>query len=560
MNENDSYIGKTLDGRYEIMNIIGEGGMAIVYRALDHRLNRYVAVKIMRSEMAADEEFRRRFNAESQAVAMLSHPNIVAVYDVSRSETMEYIVMELIDGITLKQYMDKRGMLAWREAVHFSKQIAKALTQAHERGIIHRDIKPQNIMLLRDGTIKVADFGIAALESEVDEKPDGQAIGSIHYIAPEQARGESPDARSDIYSLGVLMYEMLTGNVPYTGDTLGEIAIKHMQHAPTSPCKINPDIPEALERITLKAMASRIDQRYQSAAELLGDLDQLTTVKPQPENEEPVTQEQGHGVKPVRSSTELSKANYQRRRRRANKVSFATGFFLLLALSIGLFKYLWDFWLYDVFSPAVRIPLQNFIGMNYSDIESNTELLSRYNFDVIFVINTDSQAGQVLEQEPSAGRSMMVTPEGINVTLKVSTGGNIATVPDLRNHSYVEAMNQLDNLGLAVEIENAVSDTITRDYVISSSPLAGEQLSLGSTVYLLVSSGPEIQYVEMPNLVGLSEDAARSKLESVRLSYGGSTRVISDYDAGTVIGQSNEAFSTVEEHCKITLTVSAGPG
>ena len=560
MNENDSYIGKTLDGRYEIMNIIGEGGMAIVYRALDHRLNRYVAVKIMRSEMAADEEFRRRFNAESQAVAMLSHPNIVAVYDVSRSETMEYIVMELIDGITLKQYMDKRGMLAWREAVHFSKQIAKALTQAHERGIIHRDIKPQNIMLLRDGTIKVADFGIAALESEVDEKPDGQAIGSIHYIAPEQARGESPDARSDIYSLGVLMYEMLTGNVPYTGDTLGEIAIKHMQHAPTSPCKINPDIPEALERITLKAMASRIDQRYQSAAELLGDLDQLTTVKPQPENEEPVTQEQGHGVKPVRSSTELSKANYQRRRRRANKVSFATGFFLLLALSIGLFKYLWDFWLYDVFSPAVRIPLQNFIGMNYSDIESNTELLSRYNFDVIFVINTDSQAGQVLEQEPSAGRSMMVTPEGINVTLKVSTGGNIATVPDLRNHSYVEAMNQLDNLGLAVEIENAVSDTITRDYVISSSPLAGEQLSLGSTVYLLVSSGPEIQYVEMPNLVGLSEDAARSKLESARLSYGGSTRVISDYDAGTVIGQSNEAFSTVEEHCKITLTVSAGPG
>lgn len=560
MNENDSYIGKTLDGRYEIMNIIGEGGMAIVYRALDHRLNRYVAVKIMRSEMAADEEFRRRFNAESQAVAMLSHPNIVAVYDVSRSETMEYIVMELIDGITLKQYMDKRGMLAWREAVHFSKQIAKALTQAHERGIIHRDIKPQNIMLLRDGTIKVADFGIAALESEVDEKPDGQAIGSIHYIAPEQARGESPDARSDIYSLGVLMYEMLTGNVPYTGDTLGEIAIKHMQHAPTSPCKINPDIPEALERITLKAMASRIDQRYQSAAELLGDLDQLTTVKPQPESEEPVTQEQGHGVKPVRSSTELSKANYQRRRRRANKVSFATGFFLLLALSIGLFKYLWDFWLYDVFSPAVRIPLQNFIGMNYSDIESNTELLSRYNFDVIFVINTDSQAGQVLEQEPSAGRSMMVTPEGINVTLKVSTGGNIATVPDLRNHSYVEAMNQLSDLGLAVEIENAVSDTITRDYVISSSPLAGEQLSLGSTVYLLVSSGPEIQYVEMPNLVGLSEDAARSKLESARLSYGGSTRVISDYDAGTVIGQSNEAFSTVEEHCKITLTVSAGPG
>lgn len=327
MNENDSYIGKTLDGRYEIMNIIGEGGMAIVYRALDHRLNRYVAVKIMRSEMATDEDFRRRFNAESQAVAMLSHPNIVAVYDVSRSEAMEYIVMELIDGITLKQYMDKRGMLAWREAVHFSKQIAKALSQAHARGIIHRDIKPQNIMLLRDGTIKVADFGIAALESEVEEKPDGQAIGSIHYIAPEQARGESPDARSDIYSLGVLMYEMLTGNVPYSGDTLGEIAIKHMQSAPVSPREVNPEIPEDLERITLKAMASRIDMRYQSAAELLRDLDMLNAVQPQPETEKEPTGEGGHGVKPVRSSTELSKANYQRRRRRASKVSFAAGFF-----------------------------------------------------------------------------------------------------------------------------------------------------------------------------------------------------------------------------------------
>ncbi len=558
MNENDSYIGKTLDGRYEIMNIIGEGGMAIVYRALDHRLNRYVAVKIMRSEMATDEDFRRRFNAESQAVAMLSHPNIVAVYDVSRSEAMEYIVMELIDGITLKQYMDKRGMLAWREAVHFSKQIAKALSQAHERGIIHRDIKPQNIMLLRDGTIKVADFGIAALENEVEEKPDGQAIGSIHYIAPEQARGESPDARSDIYSLGVLMYEMLTGNVPYSGDTLGEVAIKHMQSAPVSPREVNPEISEELERITLKAMASRIDMRYQSAAELLRDLDKLTAVKPQPEAEKEPTDEGGHGVKPVRSSTELSKANYQRRRRRASKVSFAAGFFLLLVLCLGLFKYLWDFWLYDVFSPAVRIPLQNFIGMNYSQIESNSELLSRYNFDVIFVINTDSPAGQVLEQEPSAGRSMMVTPEGIDVTLKVSTGGNVATVPDLRNRSYVDAMNTLSNLGFAVEIENSVSDTITRDYVISTSPVSGEQLSLGSTVYLLVSSGPEIQYVEMPNLVGLSEEAARSKLESSRLSYGGATRVISDYDAGTVIGQSYDAFSSVEEHSKITLTVSTG--
>lgn len=215
-----------LDDRYEILEKIGEGGMAVVYKAFCHRLSRFVAVKIMREDMAADEEFRRRFCAESHAIAMLSHPNIVAVYDVSHSDDVEYIVMELVDGITLRQYMEKRGALNWKEALHFTKQIAKALAHAHSRGIIHRDIKPQNIMLLKDGTIKVADFGIAALENEVQES--GQAVGSIHYIAPEQARGENPDARSDIYSLGVVMYEMLTGCKPYTGDTIGEIAVKHM--------------------------------------------------------------------------------------------------------------------------------------------------------------------------------------------------------------------------------------------------------------------------------------------------------------------------------------------
>ena len=234
MDTNDKYIGKMLDDRYEILEVIGEGGMAIVYRALDHRLNRDVAVKIMRDEMAADEEFRRRFCTESHAVAMLSHPNIVAVYDVSHNDNVEYIVMELVDGITLKQYIERKGVVAWKEVVHFTKQISKALAHAHERGIIHRDIKPQNIMLLRDGTIKVGDFGIAALENEVYEN-NGEAIGSIHYIAPEQARGECPDARSDIYSLGVMMYEMLTGGLPFTGNTLGEIAVQHMNAKPVPP-------------------------------------------------------------------------------------------------------------------------------------------------------------------------------------------------------------------------------------------------------------------------------------------------------------------------------------
>ena len=275
MNEEEKYIGKLLDDRYEILETIGEGGMALVFRALDHRLNRYVAVKIMREEMAKDEEFRRRFCAESHAVAMLSNPNIVAVYDVSHSDEREYIVMELISGITLKQYMDKKGALDWKEVVHFTKQITRALSHAHERGIIHRDIKPQNIMLLRDGSIKVADFGIASLENELQES-SGQAIGSIHYIAPEQARGELPDARSDIYSLGVVMYEMMTGVVPYAGDTLGEIAVKHINANPKPIHEVNPDIPKVLEEMIARAMASGLQDRYQTAAELADDLEALS--------------------------------------------------------------------------------------------------------------------------------------------------------------------------------------------------------------------------------------------------------------------------------------------
>ena len=272
MEHQDKYIGQVLDERYEILELIGEGGMSVVYRAMDRRLNRSVAIKIMREEMAADEEFRRNFCAEAHAVAMLSNPNIVGVYDVSHSDDIEYIVMELVDGITLRQYMDKRGVLNWREVLHFTRQIARALSHAHERGIIHRDIKPQNILMLRDGTIKVEDFGIAALENEAHES-DGQAIGSIHYIAPEQARGELPDARSDLYSLGIVMYEMLTGQKPYEGESIGEIAVKHMNAQAVPPHELVSEVPGELERITLKAMCADITQRYQSAAELLDDLD-----------------------------------------------------------------------------------------------------------------------------------------------------------------------------------------------------------------------------------------------------------------------------------------------
>lgn len=556
MDTNDKYIGKMLDDRYEILEVIGEGGMAIVYRALDHRLNRDVAVKIMHDEMAADEEFRRRFCTESHAVAMLSHPNIVAVYDVSHNDNVEYIVMELVDGITLKQYIERKGVVAWKEVVHFTKQISKALAHAHERGIIHRDIKPQNIMLLRDGTIKVGDFGIAALENEVYEN-NGEAIGSIHYIAPEQARGECPDARSDIYSLGVMMYEMLTGGLPFTGNTLGEIAVQHMNAKPVPPHEKNPEIPLELERITLKAMSAELSERYQSANELLSDLEAFIHTPVTIDGES--ADYENPDVKPVRSSTELSRERYRLRRRRSGVVSFMSGTFGLLVLAVALFAFLWNFWLKDVFSPAERIALPNFEGSNYESIINNTELSSMYKFNVIYISDDSVEPGIVISQSPAAGRSMMVTPSGIEVDLTVNAGVSLTSVPDVLNTDYRDAMRNLRAAGFNVEIENAASDSYTKDYVIATSPVAGEQLSSGSTVYITVSAGPEIQYVSMPNLVGSTEDSAISRIESSNLSYGGSDRVVSDYEAGTVIDQSISSSESVAEHTKVYLTVSSGP-
>lgn len=272
--DNDKYIGRLLDGRYEILEVIGTGGMAVVYKARCHRLNRLVAIKILKDDLSQDEEFRRRFHAESQAVAMLSHPNIMSVYDVSTSDEADYIVMELIDGITLKQYMEKKGTLNWKETLHFSIQIAKALEHAHSRGIVHRDIKPHNVMVLKNGSIKVTDFGIARIMSN-NNTLTKEALGSVHYISPEQAKGGRVDNRSDLYSLGVVMYEMMTGRAPYDGESPVAVAIQHINGGAPMPSTLNPNIPGGLEQIIMKAMAVDPDQRYSSATEMLVDLEEF---------------------------------------------------------------------------------------------------------------------------------------------------------------------------------------------------------------------------------------------------------------------------------------------
>ena len=561
----DKYLGTMLDDRYEILEVIGAGGMAVVYKAMCHRLNRYVAVKILRDELANDEEFRKRFQTEAQAVAMLSHPNIVSVYDVSHSDGVEYIVMELIEGVTLMQYMKKKGALGWKEALHFAVQISKALEHAHEKGIIHRDIKPQNIMILKDGTIKVADFGIAALESAQEKKSD-QTVGSVHYIAPEQARGEQPDPRSDIYSLGVVMYEMLTGKMPYDGDTAEQVAMKHITGHPVPPQELNPDIPEELAAITLKAMNSDINARYQSASELLRDLEDF--------RKQQAAANLGSGsdedleildvitpdVHPIGKAGELSKEKYARRRRRSRKVSILSGACGVLVFLIAVFVFLWNYWLRDIFSVAERINIPNFVGASYEDIVNSSEFKKLFNFEVNYAIDPDVPEGQIISQDPEADRSMMVVPEGIDVSLTVSTGVRQTVIPDVTNKHYQEATIELQNAGFIVEIANTeASDTVTVDYVISTDPAPGEELAAGSTVFLTVSAGPSIKLVTMPNLVGSTEKDAIARIESSNLSYGDTTYIHSDYDEGTVIRQSIDAYSDVEEHTRIFIWVSLGP-
>ena len=561
----DKYLGTMLDDRYEILEVIGNGGMAVVYKAMCHRLNRYVAVKILRDELANDEEFRKRFQTEAQAVAMLSHPNIVSVYDVSHSDGVEYIVMELIEGVTLMQYMKKKGALGWKEALHFAVQISKALEHAHEKGIVHRDIKPQNIMILKDGTIKVADFGIAALESAQEKKSD-QTVGSVHYIAPEQARGEQPDPRSDIYSLGVVMYEMLTGKMPYDGDTAEQVAMKHITGHPVPPQELNPDIPEELAAITLKAMNSDINARYQSASELLRDLEDF--------RKQQAAANLGSGsdedleildvitpdVHPIGKSGELSKEKYARRRRRSRKVSILSGACGVLVFLIAVFVFLWNYWLRDIFSVAERINIPNFVGASYEDIVNSSEFKKLFNFEVNYAIDPDVPEGQIISQDPEADRSMMVVPEGIDVSLTVSTGVRQTVIPDVTNKHYQEATIELQNAGFIVEIANTeASDTVTVDYVISTDPAPGEELAAGSTVFLTVSAGPSIKLVTMPNLVGSTEKDAIARIESSNLSYGDTTYIHSDYDEGTVIRQSIDAYSDVEEHTRIFIWVSLGP-
>lgn len=556
-NTTDKYIGKILDDRYEIIELIGSGGMANVYKALCHRLNRYDAVKIMRDETAANTELRRRFRAESQAVAMLSHPNIVSVYDVSHSDDVEYIVMELIDGITLKQYLQKKSVLDPSEVLDFTIQTAKALEHAHSKGIIHRDIKPQNIMLLKDGMIKVADFGIASLENTIEEN-NGETVGSVHYIAPEQARGEAPDARSDIYSLGIVMYEMLTGKLPYVGNSDVEVAVKHMNTDPVTPRDIVPSIPEELERICLKAMNSNIDERYQSASEMLADLEEYKS--------QSLAAHVLEDSEAVLIDSEEPPRRRAKRSRRSKKIALSSGILAVLLFIIIGFVFLNGYFLKDLFSDPVKVKVDNFVGRYYEDVINDKDYKKIYDFKVTFKVDLEHEYGIILSQDPESGRSKTVSDKGSKIVVElvcaaetVDDQKRLLKVPNIENHEREEAISMVQDAGFTYTLEQAPSDSITKGYVISTDPVAGAAADEGSEIKIIISTGPETVMTKVPQLKGLSKESAIAKIESSNLSIGSISTAESDLVAGTVIDQNIAAGTEIEEHTKISITVSSGP-
>ena len=563
----DQYIGKMLDNRYEILERIGTGGMAIVYKAKCHRLNRLVAIKILKSDLAQNEEFRRRFNAESQAVAQLSHPNIVSVYDVSRGGDMEYIVMELIDGITLKQYMEKRGQLNWRESLHFITQIMRGLSHAHSRGIIHRDIKPQNIMVLRDGSVKVADFGIACLADSAQTLTQ-EALGSVHYISPEQARGDRPDARSDIYSSGVVLYEMLTGRLPFEGESAVSVAIQHLSSIPLAPREINPDIPEQLELICMKAMAPDLEHRYQSADAMIADLEafrknpevemkfDLSDLRPE-ENDEPTRTIRTMPSHTVTIPVHQPERNYPRRERDEDEEPRRTGSgkrgvlvsavtVAAVAVVIVLFKTI-----LGSFAPAVvdQYQVPDLYNMTIEEAENDPRIEGVFEIQKAgSEFSTDVPEGHILRQDPKKGE----TRKGSQLVIQVwvSAGEETGEVPDLENKSeqdariLLEKLNKEYNLELTVEAPEELkqfSEEITEGYVIKTEPAQGEILKKGDTVKLILSKGPDIKPVTVLPFVGMSIDSVLSQLESYKLTCDAADVEVVDSDkpGGTIVWQSH---------------------
>lgn len=565
----DQYIGKMLDDRYEILELIGTGGMANVYKARCHRLNRLVAIKILKSDLADNADFRRRFHDESQAVAQLSHANIVSVYDVSTNPDREYIVMELIDGITLKQYMERRGRMDWRESLHFITQIMRGLSHAHSRGIIHRDIKPQNIMVLRDGSVKVADFGIACL-ANAGQTLTQEALGSVHYISPEQARGDRIDARSDIYSAGVVLYEMLTGRLPFEGDSAVSVAIQHLSSVPLAPRDIDPSIPEPLELICMKAMNSDPNKRYASADAMIEDLEKFRRdpsvdmdyirqelSKPAADSEPTMpipTAQVASAVKKHTGEVRREPEDDEPPRRDKRSTAIIAGIFAAAVLLVVL---LFKLILGD-FGPAgsnKNYTVPDVRGMTVEEAQEAEGVKDIFTVHVQGMRKTDEyQPGQIVEQDPIAGRTRK---SNFVIKVYVAEEPEKVLMKDLTGMEYRQAWVLLTDLGLSLKIESReeFSDKYGANAVIRTEPAADEPLTAGQTVIIYYSKGPES--VVVPTFTGQNIADATKNARDLGLIVGEIT-----YDPyniaepGQVVEQSLKPTSEVPGGTKISFTVS----
>ena len=566
----DNYVGKRLDGRYEIQEIVGVGGMSVVYKAYDNVDDRVVAVKILKDEFLTNDDFVRRFKNESKAIALLSHPNIVKVYDVSFGEKLQYIVMEYVDGITLKEYIQKQGAITWNDALFFTTQILKALQHAHDKGIVHRDIKPQNIILLPNGNIKVADFGIARFSRSETRTLTDTAIGSVHYISPEQAKGEFTDEKADIYSVGVVLYEMLAGKVPFEAESAVSVALMQLQNNAKRLTEINPDIPLGLEQICIHAMEKDPKDRYQSATEMLLDVEEVINnpktvfdyscfVDKSPTKyisdtdkitaETPVINE-----KPIEKAVDSDEdeVEYYDPDHKKKVVSavligiiiLVTAAVLLVMAITGSFK-------------TSTNTLDNFVGFSYD------ELISSNKYDYEFVLEqkkTDEvEPGIVVDQSPEAGSKVI---SGSQVKLVVSASMDDINVPNIYNLNDEKAKKALANEGLTnYKFTTISSETVEEGLVVYTEPKAGTVVSSDTQIVVFVSSGPttkEVVNIEVPDVTGLKQEGARAFLE--KMGFKNVNFVTQDdlRPKGVVISQSPAAGSSATADDKIKVVISSG--
>ena len=572
----DNLIGKKLDGLYEVKELIGSGGMANVYKAVMLGRNgpvpagTVVAVKVLRQEYTHDPELVRRFKNESKAISLLNHPNIVKVYDVSVNDQLQYIVMEYVDGMTLREYLNERGgKLTSRETVHFISQILKALEHAHANGVVHRDIKPQNIMLLDNGQLRMMDFGIARISRAENQLLSGKAMGSVHYISPEQAKGDETDCTSDIYSVGVMMYEMLSGQLPFDAEDAVEVAIKQISDQPKSLHEIAPQVPAALVEITEKAMAKLPQNRYASAREMLDALDTYVQNPSVMFEYQYITEDAPEKVvKRTMNQNKAARQNHpnesaaprgKKAKRKRRSVFLPVLFGITIAFALACLALCWLI-LNDssnLMNNKADITLNDYIGMTQEEAQA-TEQVASGQISVTWEqeYNSNYAAGYIYKQSPVSGRTVR---EGQGVTLTVSLGTQYVTVPDLTNYVQADAEQQLKSLGVSVLVTQAVDTSVASGAVIRTDPAAGTQVESGSTVVVYVSRPQVATTTKVPSLSGMSVDDARTLLVQNHLGLGSQTDQYSDQPVGTVIGQNPAAGSTAKLNGRVNITVSAGP-